>query len=66
MSRRFWPCHAVGQAAMARSRIVRESSGTMERSVTSYTRPSPWHRGQAPSGVLGENASAWSIGRRAG
>jgi hypothetical protein len=35
MSRWFCPCHAVGQAAIARSRIVSESSGTIERSVTS-------------------------------
>ena len=30
MSRRFWPCQAGGQAAIARSRIVSESSGTIE------------------------------------
>ena len=58
MSRWFWPPQAVGHAATARSRMVSEGSGTIERSVTSYTRPSPWQVGQAPSGVLGEKASA--------
>ena len=43
---------------MARSRIVSEGSGTMEASVTSYTRPKPWQRGHAPSAVFGENDSA--------
>ena len=42
---------------MARSRMVRVGSGTMLSSVTSYTFPSPWHCGQAPSRVLGEKAS---------
>jgi hypothetical protein len=41
MSRRFCPCHAGGHAAMARSRMLSESSGTIDRSVTSNTRPSP-------------------------
>ena len=36
MSRRFWPPQAVGQAAMARSRMVFEGSGTIEASVTSW------------------------------
>ena len=57
MSRRFWPCHAGGHAATARSRMVSVSSGTIECSVASYTRPSPWHVGHAPAGVFGENAS---------
>src|SRR5919112_2122153 len=61
MSRRFWPCHAGGQAAMARSRMVSESSGTIDRSVASYTRPNPWQVGQAPCGVFGEKSSACSI-----
>ena len=60
MSRKFWPCQAVGQAATARSRMLKLSSGTIERSVTAYTRPSPWQAGQAPSAVLGENDSAYS------
>ena len=30
MSRRFWPPQAIGQAAMARSRMVFEGSGTIE------------------------------------
>ena len=62
MSRRFCPCHAGGHAAIARSRIVSVSSGTIERSVTSYSRPSPWQVGQAPCGVFGEKSSAYSIG----
>jgi hypothetical protein len=35
MSRWFWPPHAVGHAAIARSRIVSAGSGTIEASVTS-------------------------------
>ena len=35
MSRWFCPCQASGQAAIARSRIVSESSGTIDCSVTS-------------------------------
>ena len=35
-----------------------EGACTMLCSVTSYTRPRPWQVGQAPSGVLGEKASA--------
>ncbi len=66
MSRRFWPPQAVGQAATARSRMVRRSSGTKDRSVTSYTRPMPWQCGHAPSGVFGEKSSAYSMGWRAG
>jgi hypothetical protein len=62
MSRRFCPCQAPGHAAMARSRIVSESSGTIDRSVASYTRPNPWQFGQAPSGMLGENDSAYRSG----
>ncbi len=58
MSRWFCPPQAVGQAATARWRMVSESSGTIDRSVTAYTRPTPWHCGQAPSGVFGENPSA--------
>lgn len=62
MSRRFWPHHACGHAATARSRIVFDGSGTIDRSVTVNRRPSPWHDGHAPSGVFGENDSAYSIG----
>ncbi len=43
--------------------MLRDSSGTIERSVTSYTYPSPWQVGQAPWGVFGEKSSACSIGR---
>jgi hypothetical protein len=35
MSRRFCPCQAGGHAAMARSRMLSESSGTIDCSVTS-------------------------------
>ena len=35
MSRRFCPCHAGGHAAIARSRIVFVSSGTIDASVAS-------------------------------
>ncbi len=62
MSRRFWPCHAGGHAAIARSRIVSESSGTIDASVASTTRPRPWHVGHAPCAVFGEKSSAYSIG----
>jgi hypothetical protein len=61
MSRRFWPCQAGGHAAMARSRIVSDGSGTIEASVASMIRPRPWHVGQAPCGVLGEKSSACSM-----
>ncbi len=57
MSRRFLPCHAVGQAAMAPSRTLREGSGTMEASLTVCETPRPWHSGHAPAAVLGEKAS---------
>ena len=57
MSRRFWPCHAPGQAATARSRIVSEGSGTSVSSVMWCTVPSPWHSRQAPTAVFGENQS---------
>src|SRR5579871_6565636 len=40
--------------------MVRESSGTIERSVASYIRPTPWHCGQAPSGLFVEKASPCS------
>jgi len=56
------PCQAGGQAAMARSRMEREPSGTMVASVASKMRPWPWQRGQAPCGVLGEKSSANSMG----
>ena len=49
---------AVGHEAMARSRIVSEGSGTIMSSVTSYTRPMPWHCGHAPCTVLAEKSSA--------
>src|SRR5690606_41886678 len=58
---RFCPCHAGGQAAMARSRMVFVLSGTSKSSVTSNTRPIPEQVGQAPSGVFGEKASAYSM-----
>jgi hypothetical protein len=38
--------------------MVNLSSGTSERSSTSWARPMPWQFGQAPSGVFGENDSA--------
>ena len=57
MSRRFLPCHAPGHAAMAPSRMLSEGSGTREDSVTVCAIPRPWHSGQAPAAVLGENAS---------
>ena len=57
MSRRFLPCHAPGQAAIAPSRMLSEVSGTSEDSVTVCAIPRPWHSGQAPAAVLGENAS---------
>ena len=60
MLRRFAPCHAPGQAAMAPSRMVSDASGTISASVASWASPSPWHSGQAPAAVLGENASASS------
>ena len=62
MSLRFWPCQALGHAATARSRMVSVSSGTSERSLTAWTRPMPWQFGQAPSGVFGENDSAYRSG----
>ena len=55
---RFLPCQAPGQAAIAPSRMLSEGSGTSRSSATSCTSPSPWHSGQAPAVVLGENASA--------
>ena len=39
MSRRFWPCHAPGHAATARSRMVSDGSGTSSASVTRWTTP---------------------------
>ena len=57
MSRRFLPCQAPGQAAMAPSRMLRLASGTSSGSVTVCEMPRPWHTGQAPVAVLGENAS---------
>ena len=57
MSRRFLPCHAPGQAAMAPSRMLSEVSGSSDASLTVCAMPSPWHSGQAPAAVLGENAS---------
>lgn len=62
MSRWFCPCQAGGHAAMARSRMLNDGSGTIDCSVTSKTWPSPWQFGQAPCGVLGEKSSANSIG----
>ncbi len=58
MLRRFAPCQAPGHAAIAPSRMLREGSGTISSSLTSCSSPRPWHRGQAPATVLGENASA--------
>ena len=57
MSRRFWPCHAPGHAATARSRMVSDGSGTSRSSVTRWALPRPWHSGHAPTAVLGENQS---------
>ena len=57
MSRRFLPCQAPGQEAIAPSAMLREGSGTREASVTSCSTPSPWQTGQAPTAVLGEKAS---------
>ncbi len=58
--RRFAPCQAPGQAAIAPSRMLSEGSGTSRSSATSCTTPSPWHSGHAPATVLGENDSASS------
>ena len=60
MLRRLAPCHAPGQAAIAPSRMLSEVSGTRRSSATSCTTPRPWHCGQAPAAVLGENDSASS------
>lgn len=57
MSRRFLPCQAPGQAAMAPSPMESAGSGTRDCSVTRWTVPRPWHSGQAPAAVLGEKAS---------
>ena len=57
MSRRFFPYQAPGHAAIAPSRMDNDGSGTREDSLTRYTVPSPWHSGQAPAAVFGENAS---------
>ena len=57
MSRRFLPCQAPGHAAMAPSRMVRAGSGTRDSSLTVCATPRPWHPGQAPAAVFGENAS---------
>jgi hypothetical protein len=57
MSRRFWPCQASGHAATAPSRMLSDGSGTSVSSVTRWIRPRPWHSGQAPTAVFGENAS---------
>ena len=56
MSRRFLPCQAPGQAAIAPSRMLSDGSGTSDASVTLWRVPSPWHSGQAPAAVFGENA----------
>jgi hypothetical protein len=66
MSRRFCPCQAGGQEAIARSRMLSAGSGTIAASVTSYTVPRPWQVGQAPCGVFGEKSSANSIACLAG
>ena len=52
MLRRLAPCQAPGQAAIAPSRMLSDVSGTSSSSVTSCTTPSPWHRGQAPTGGI--------------
>ena len=57
MSRRFLPCQAPGQAAIAPSRMLRVGSGTREPAVTVCAMPSPWHCGQAPAAVFGEKES---------
>ena len=56
--RRFLPCQAPGHDTTAPSRRDSEVSGTIRSSATSWVTPSPWHSGQAPDAVLGENASA--------
>ena len=59
MSRWFWPCQATGHAAIARSRIVSESSGTMElfcHLIDPALARGIWDR--HPSGVLVEKDSA--------
>ena len=66
MSRRFCPCQAGGHDAIAFSRMVSDGSGTISASVTSYTWPSPWQRGHAPCGVLGEKSSAYNMACLAG
>jgi hypothetical protein len=66
MSRRFCPCHAPGQAATAPARMLSDGSRTIDASVASYTRPSPWQVGHAPSGVFGENDSAYRMPRPGG
>jgi hypothetical protein len=61
MSRRFCPCQAGGQAAIARSRIDSEDPAPSPSRVT--RKRGPGHgSGQAPCGVLGEKSSANSIG----
>src|SRR5665647_3354954 len=57
MSRRFFPCHAPGQAVMAPSRTLSAGSCTSEDSLTVCAVPRPWHCGQAPIAVLGEKES---------
>lgn len=57
MSRRFLPCHAPGQAAIAPCRIDSSGSGTRSSSLVRWMRPMPWQDGQAPAAVLGEKES---------
>ena len=57
MSRKFLPSQAPGQAATAPSRMLSDGSGTTEDSLTAKVTPTPWQCGQAPAGVLAENAS---------
>ena len=57
MSRRFLPCQAPGQEAIAPSAMLLAGSGTSDASVTWWICPWPWHSGQAPATVFGENES---------
>ena len=47
---------------MAPSRMLSDGSWTADDSVTVCAMPRPWHRGQAPTAVLGENESDSSRG----
>ena len=61
MSRKFFPSHAPGHAAIAPSQIDRLGSGTIDSSVGRCTVSVPWHSGHIPAVVLGEKASESSL-----